>query len=235
MIQALIIDNDTMGLMMALANNDHPQGRHILVREIEARVAKIKAGVGRYPHLDAALQSAFTDNLRTRIDFDHDGKLVIERYTDEAKCWMHIMFWPDYGGIPWSVEQVIEKMNECDMQRWSTPAEYKRYKDGLSAKVREANIIKAQETMNNTLLSLGSKRLANFIEVERAFQTGERVTLHGEALKSIEHMVQSSANHERLVHEGLERGTDLARRWGMNLVGVDDQGQPVLDNPSSGE
>lgn len=234
-MQGLIIDSDTLATMLTIPSVD-PSQRPMLVREVEARVAKIKAGVDRYPHLDRALQLAFEDNLRTRLDFDHDDRLIIERYSPEATCWLKVMDWPqDHEGKQWSVEEVIAKMYESDMRRWKTPMDYKRHKDEMAAKVRAANTVKANEKMREAFTSLGKKRLDNFVEVEKAMLTGERITAHGECLQSIERMVKSSANHERMVALGLERGADLARRWGMQLIGVDDKGNPVLQDPKSSE
>lgn len=228
-MEALILDADTMGMMGILLTLDSSE-RSAVTRKIEERIAQIKAGVGKYPNLQEQLQSALKDNLRVREDFDRDGRpMIIERYATEAGCWLKIMDWPnDQLGQPWTVEQVIEELRTSDMQSFESPEAYIRFKREKAARVRLENERRATDAVLAAIDKIGTKRIQNFIEVERAMVTGDRITATGDMLKSMERMTAASKRHEALVYHGLERGKEVARKLGLNLIGVDDQGDPVL-------
>jgi hypothetical protein len=223
-----ILDADTLG-MAAIAVRLPSDEKERIKRQIADRIVQIKAGVNRYPQIDEALQLAFKDNLRTRLDFNKPSTpLIIERYSADAGCWLFIMEWPhEHNGNPWTIEQVIAKLHESDTRRFHSVADYIQHKNEMSAKIRSENMRRANDALLSVIDQMGTKRIKNFIEVERAIVTGEKITAHGADLRSFERMHAASIRHESKLIPALKRGADFAQKLGLNVVGVDDEYNPV--------
>lgn len=134
--------------------------------------------------------------LRMRND-PLDG-FVIDRWTGEF--WHQV---PGKIGKQHIRPGLCERMRgQYDMQRVSSPKEdqdaiagkirhpYLQRKDEQSAKIRAENERKSTDKVLAAVDSLSTKQVENFVAVEKARHTGEKLIHHGPDLRFVEHVAE---------------------------------------------
>jgi len=181
---------------LCLELNDRRQ----LSQAIELRKAELVAGLA-HPvarKWTKKLQKEVEPLLRMRLD----ARLgfVIDRWV-ELDSWWHKI--PGVIGFQEPRPGLCERMRtQYDMQKKATP---KDNEDAIAGRARHpimqekdkasAQVIKANEDANTEKVlaavdSLSTKRMENFLAVERARHTGEKLIHHGPDLKFVEHVEQ---------------------------------------------
>ena len=155
-------------------------------RQIRDRREQVEAGLSLPTalHWTARLQ-ALDAKLRLRWDFKQGW--VIERAVEEWGCWA-ICGVLGHRYIPLNL---IDIMRAGDMQRVGADKWLQQKRDAAQ-KVRNTNEKHATDTVLGAVDKLSDKRIKEFIEVERAVQTGETIVAHGATERSLDRMRQAS-------------------------------------------
>ena len=176
-------------------------------RQLQDRKAQILGGLGSASQIfwTLELQRRLDKDCRVRRDPIHGW--MLDRWVEDIGCW-HPVGYIGTGGKLETCDDVdpdgnrvqvtcvvddkvrpdlIDFLRACDMQR---PG-YFIEKAAKSAAIRLAN---EKESTNRVLMavdSLSNKRLNEFIAVEKAIQTGETVTMHGESMAMFDKMTDA--------------------------------------------
>jgi hypothetical protein len=176
-------------------------------RQLDIRKQEIMGGLG------SPSQIYWTARLRKEVDEccrvrrDPVEGWMLDRWVEQLGCWHPV----GYIGTGGHAERV-PKMNQMgilvdtivveddkvrpdlvaflkarDMRR---PG-YIQEKRERAAKIQKDNEKAATDKVKAAVDSLSSKAISNFIAVERAIQTGETVTMHGQDMKSFERMTDA--------------------------------------------
>ncbi len=137
-------------------------------------------------HLDALLVQCLGLQFRSRPDFVRQ-MIAIEQWVPALNCWMVNGYFPH--GSP--LYHIISTLEAGDPRK-QTPSEYLDEQRQLSAKKREANDAASTDRVLGAIDSLTSRQVENFVAVEQALHTGERITAHGEDLNTIERLVSDT-------------------------------------------
>jgi len=185
---------------------------------IELRKAELIAGLS-HPiarKWTKKLQKEVEPLLRMRLD----PKLgfVIDRWVELDEWWHKV---PGAIGFQEPRPGLCERMRgEYDMWKKATPKENEdaiagrarhpimQEKDAQSAKVIAANEAASNEKVLAAVDSLSEKRMKNFLDVERARHTGEKLIHHGPDLKFVEHVEQLEKSGK--VQVSPDQGKDCA-------------------------
>jgi len=163
-------------------------------RQLEDRKAQLASGLG------SPLQIMWTLEVQRRVDSNcrvrHDPihGWMLDRWIEDLDCWHAI----GYIGTGGRLEDgnvmddtvrpdLISFLHLHDMQRPGYFVE----KAAKSAAVRLANEKAATTKVLMAVDSMTDKRLKEFLQVEKAIQTGETVTMHGETLRQFEKMTEA--------------------------------------------
>jgi len=123
--------------------------------------------------------------LRLRWDFQL-GYYVVDRYVRPERAWAPVLFWCNEVGEPRGLSgQLLELLRENDMQRVGA-REWLRKKREAAAKKQAALRKAGNEALLAAIEQLSNARVKQFVDVERAIQSGERVILHGSDLRFVE-------------------------------------------------
>lgn len=126
--------------------------------------------------------------LQLRWEF-YQGCWVVDRFARNLRCWLPVVIWKDDAGRPRPLDNtLLEAIQEGDMWRFPSAQAYLAYKRERAAKVRAENERKGDEKLLDAIDRMSRRQIENFIEVERAFQTGETIEAHGEDYKTLERM-----------------------------------------------
>jgi hypothetical protein len=165
---------------------------------IELRKAEIVSGLAHpiAKRWTKKLQKEVEPLLRMRLD-PRLG-FVIDRWVEAEGYWHKI---PGAIGFEEPRSGLCERMRtDYDMWKKSTPEDDKKamrnearhpilkQKDQVSAKVLKANEQKATEKVLAAVDSLSTKQVENFLAVEKARHTGEKIVHHGPDLRFMEHL-----------------------------------------------
>jgi len=168
---------------------------------IELRKAEIVSGLA-HPTAQKwtrKLQKEVEPLLRMRMD----PRLgyVIDRWVETEGWWHQI---PGVIGFQEPRPGLCDRMrNQYDMWKKATPKENEeaiagkarhpilREKDEASQKIIKANEEKATDKVLAAVDSLSDKQMREFIAVERARHTGEKIVHHGQDLKFMERLEES--------------------------------------------
>jgi len=166
-------------------------------RQLEDRKAQILAGLGNPTQIywTMKVQRDVDPDCRVRRDPIHGW--MLDRWVSEIHCWHPVGYIGSGGRLEDdSREKVIEDvvrpdlihfLQSHDMQRKG----YLEEKAAAAAAIREENEEKATNKVLAAVDSLSTKRLTEFIQVEKAIQTGETVTMHGETLRQFNKMTEA--------------------------------------------
>jgi hypothetical protein len=183
-------------------------------RQLEDRKAQIASGLGSMTQLYWTLKVQKEVDSHSRVRRDPAYGWMLDRYIDEVGCWQPIGYIGDGGKLEIVTDADIPSFSraqedgnvQClrviddkirpdlifylqshDMQR---PG-YLKDKADRAVAVRKAN----EEASTNKVLaavdSMSSKQIKEFVEVEKAIQTGETVTMHGETMRQFEKMTEA--------------------------------------------
>lgn len=168
-------------------------------RQLQDRKAQILGGLG------SAHQIYWTLKVQTEVDADcrvrHDPVhgWMLDRWISDPECWHPVGYIGSGGklghddkGSPIVIDDkvrpdLISYLRAHDMQR---PG-YFTEKAAKAAAVRLQNEKNATNKVLAAVDSLTDKRLKEFIAVEKAIQTGETVTMHGETYRQFEKMTEA--------------------------------------------
>jgi hypothetical protein len=183
------------GRVLALAD------RAQLQEAIEVRKAVILSGLSHPTALrwTKKLKKEVEPLLRMRLDPQFG--FVIDRWVAEEGWWHQI---PGAIGFQEPRPGLCERMrNQYDMWKKATPKDNEdaianiarhpilKAKDVESGKVLKANEDKATEKVLAAVDSLSSKQIENFVQVEKARHTGEKIIHHGRDLQFMERLDQA--------------------------------------------
>lgn len=164
-------------------------------RQLEDRKAQIAAGLGSPTQIawTMEVQRRVDSNCRVRHDPIHGW--MLDRWVEDVECW-HAVGYIGSGGkldeggnvIDDSVRpDLISFLRQHDMQR---PG-YFIEKAAKSAAIRLENEKNATTRVLAAVDTLSDKRLKEFLSVEKAIQTGDKVTMHGETFRQFEAMTEA--------------------------------------------
>lgn len=175
-------DEETLTLQRMLERGQWlPHEREPIKRQLYDRKAWVEAGV-LYPgaeHWSRKLRAELDPWLRLRFDF-YQG-WMLERFHSE--CWRIV----GCLGFKRIQPDFVDFLRSRDMQAVGAN-EYLRRKRADADKVRESNEKKSTEKVMAAVDSLSSRQISQFVAVERARHTGEKIIHHGEDLKFMEHV-----------------------------------------------
>lgn len=188
-------------------------------RQLEERKAQILCGLGSASSIfwTAKVQRELDDRCRVRRDPVYGW--MLDRWLDDPGAWQAIGYighggklekvaegekFPDEGpgyllandDSTMSLCRVIDDhvrpdlidfLHAHDMQRQG----YFKEKAAKSAAIRLANEKAATNKVLMAVDSLTDKRLKEFLSVEKAIQTGETVTMHGETMRQFDKMTEA--------------------------------------------
>lgn len=123
---------------------------------------------------------------RTRMRWDFKCGWTLDRWASGA--------WKVVGvlGFNHVMTNLIDYLRERDMQRWPNPQAYLEYKREKARQVAMANEYKHTQKLMGIVDGMSDKRVKEFITVERAMQTGETITLHGQTERMFSRMRKAS-------------------------------------------
>lgn len=200
------IEVGTLAYMLANGKWAPHEVAHI-ERQIQDRKAQILGGLGTAYQIAWTLriQIEVDDKCRVRRDPIHGW--MLDRLIEDPPCW-HPVGYIGQGGHLETVDGVDEHSNRVqitsvqgdiirpdlvhylkshDMQR---PG-YFIEKAAKSAAIRLENEKNATTRVLAAVDSLSDKRLKEFLSVEKAIQTGDTVTMHGETFRQFEAMTEA--------------------------------------------
>lgn len=163
-------------------------------RQIEDRKAQILSGLGSAHQIYWTLkvQAELDDRCRVRHDPVHGW--MLDRWIDEPECWHPVGYIGTGGRLQDGIvvddkvrPDLIAFLRKHDMQR---PG-YFIEKAAKSAAIRLANEKASTNRVLMAVDSLSTKQLNEFINVEKAIQTGDTVTMHGATMKMFERMTEA--------------------------------------------
>ena len=138
------------------------------------------------PFLDALVRTKVNHQMRTRPDLE-TGETIVEQWIPALRCWLvNGKFQPD---VPtWEIVKVLQAGDPTK----ETPEEALERKRGEAAVQREKNEKAGDQKVLDVVNSLSDKRLNQFVEVERALQTGESITVREDDRRQIETLVENT-------------------------------------------
>lgn len=162
----------------------------MIEHQLEDRKAQILAGLGSASQIfwTAKIQKEVDENCRVR----HDPILgwMLDRWIEDLMCWHPVGYIGTGGkadrivkdGIDTVVTvddmvrpDIVQYLKDHDMQR---PG-YLEHKAAMAEAVREYNKQKSTDKVLAAVDSLSNKQVREFVEVEKAIQTGDTVIMHG--------------------------------------------------------
>ncbi len=214
----LDVEVSTLSDMLAHGMWSPTEVNHIR-RQLEDRKAQILSGLGSASQLwwTAKVQKEVDSDCRVRRDPAHGW--MLDRWVEDPGCWHpvgyigtggtlekvceHEQFADGGTGFAQSNDDgsvslcrviddkvrpdLIEFLREHDMQRPGYLVE----KAAKAAAIRLANEKANTNRVLQAVDSLTEKRLREFLSVEKAIQTGDTVTMHGETQRQFEKMVEA--------------------------------------------
>ena len=154
---------------------------------IMARIQMCEAG-RLHPHRDFEKKLREIDPLLClRWDF-LENCYVVDRWTPAERCYTTVLTWKDENGPRNLDGALFQTLRDGDTWQYENWQAYLKAKHAKSA-LRRAQIKKeGNERISAAVDGLTKARAQNFMEVEQAFKTGERVIFHGKSEQSLERM-----------------------------------------------
>lgn len=194
------LDIEVSTLSFMLANGMwSPSEVAKIERQLEDRKAQILGGLGSVSQIYWTLkvQREVDDCCRVRHDPIHGW--MLDRWVEDIGCWHAVGYIGSGGKLDTDNDgnekvindkvrpDLIQYLKAHDMQR---PGYFKE-KAAASAAIRLANEKAATDRVLMAVDSMTDKRLKEFLSVEKAIQTGETVTMHGETMRQFEAMTEA--------------------------------------------
>lgn len=196
-----------------------PSERAHIERQLEERKAQILSGLGSATQIwwTVKVQKEVDDCCRVRRDPVHGW--MLDRWIEELGCWQAVGYIGSGGRLERVAENekfadegpgflssnedatvslcrvvddkvrpdLIEFLKVHDMQRDGYFVE----KAAKAAAIRLANEKNNTNRVLAAVDSLSTKQIKEFLEVEKAIQTGDTVTMHGETYRQFEAMTEA--------------------------------------------
>lgn len=173
-------------------------------RQLEDRKAQLLSGLGSMTQIYWTLKLQREIDDRSRVRHDPVFGWMLDRWIDDPPCWHPVGYVGTGGRLELQKIEgedkylqivtedkvrpdLIRFLKEHDMQRTG----YLEEKAAKAEAIRIENERKATEKVLMAIDSLSAKRIKEFVEVEKAIQTGDTVTMHGETLKQFERMTEA--------------------------------------------
>jgi len=176
MINPWAVDSETNAMMNIAGRltSDQlcvwPQVRNIIIN----RVQMFHAGRMQAPKWINDELARLDPLLKLRWDF-FEQCWIVDRFTAVERCWTPVCTWKDENGAKRLDYDLIETLRDGDMWRFPSYKEYLAYKREKTRRRREQIEKQSVEKLSAAFDSLSSDRLQNFMEVERAMKTGEKI------------------------------------------------------------
>lgn len=176
-------DQETQAYKEALSRTPLSQ-RHLYVGLIEERESAFLSGIQRVDGWKQERIQKFDPELRLRWDYPAECYCV-DKWVPQIEVWVVLMLWryaDTHLARPLGEEglrELIAVLHNGDMQRWPSPEAYLKFRREQSAAIRKSNENDATEQVLAAVDNLSKKQIAEFIAVETAFKTGEKVISHG--------------------------------------------------------
>lgn len=193
----LDIEVSTLSFMLEHGMWSAHETAHIQ-RQLQDRKAQILSGLGSAHQIYwTAKVEQLDDRCRVRHDPVHGW--MLDRWIDDPDCWHPVGYIGTGGKLTLDGNgnaivtddkvrpDLIAYLRQHDMQRQG----YFTEKAAASAAIRLANEKAATTRVLAAVDSLSDKRLKEFIAVEKAIQTGDTVTMHGETYRQFEKMTEA--------------------------------------------
>lgn len=161
-------------------------------RAIYQRKSLVEAGLSNSTARTwtSRLQAEVDNCLRMRWDFQNGW--VIDRWIQQYGCWHPI----GVLGFHYIRPDLCEYLKSRDLQRIG-PERYLSEKRAAAERVRECNDQRSTDRVLAAVDSLSERRVHEFIEVERAMQTGDVIVAHGATEKMLDTMTAASKRAEQ--------------------------------------
>jgi hypothetical protein len=157
----------------------------MIERAARDRAEQVRAGVMN-PTAEYWTERIRSVDERLRMRWDFKNGFTIDRWAQG--CWQVV----GVLGLNHVMINLIDYLRERDMQRWPSPQAYLEYKRNQALLRRMQNEYAHSQKLLAIVDSMSDKQVKNFIEVERAMQTGETIVLHGASEKVFRRMVKAS-------------------------------------------
>lgn len=155
-------------------------------RQLEDRKAQIIGGLGSPTQIFWTLKVQSLDRY-CRVRRDPVFGWMLDRWVVDIDCWHPVGCIESAEFLGHVRPDLIPYLRAHDMQR---PG-YLEEKAAKAQAIREENGKKASEKVLMAVDSLSEERIKNFVEVEKAIQTGDTVTMHGKSYEMFEKMVEA--------------------------------------------
>lgn len=194
--------------------DDSPM-RDFALRWLEDRLEKLTAGramAGYHRSVERKIQEV-DPNLRLRWEFDApedpNGMYAVDRYVPEYGYHFTIFFWSHTLGEGGAMRQVL---TEGDMQR----PEFHKAKKLVQELALERNSKMRTEMALHAVDMLTDKQCREFVEVERALRSGEKIRSYGRDAEILNRMYE---NTKRMAVLGVAPPHAVAINPGHNPIG----------------
>jgi hypothetical protein len=167
-------------------------------RQLEDRKAQIAAGLGSPTQIYWTLRVQSEVDRESRVRRDPTHGWMLDRWVEELGCWHPVGYIGTGGRLEeGSKEKVIEDrvrpdliffLRAHDMQRRG----YLEEKAAASQAIREANDAKGTDKVLAAVDRMSAKSIKEFVEVEQAIHTGEKIVAHGETEAMLARMTRAS-------------------------------------------
>lgn len=110
---------------------------------------------------------------------------IIERVDTGLRAWIRLFRWANDDGSPKNLSlsacrEIVAKLQASDMRRWATPHEYLQHKRRKAQEIQRSNAAKVEDELYGVIDDMTNRQIKEFIDVERAIATGERVDVVGQ-------------------------------------------------------
>lgn len=178
-------------------------------RQLQERKDILIEGLGNPTQMMWTIRVQAEVDPLCRVRRDRHHGWMLDRFVENVNCW-HPVGYIGAGGRaariirPHGEQEIvviddhvrpdlIDFLKSRDMQR---PGYIKEKRDAAE-RIRKANEDAATEKVAAAVDGLSTKRLDNFIAVERAIQTGETITMRGDDQRRYEIMKQSQLKYAK--------------------------------------
>lgn len=184
------LDDEVFSLINLLKRGGWmPHEIAMIERAVQRRSEEVRAGLASYTacYWTGKIQREIDDRTRMRWDFKNGWTL--DRWAEGR--------WQVVGVFGFNLirPHLIEYLRECDMQdtkRWATPEEYLQWKRDQAFKKQCDNWARGNQKLAAVVDGMTDRQIKEFINVERAMQTGETVTMHGATKRVYDRLARAS-------------------------------------------
>jgi hypothetical protein len=144
-----------------------------------------------------------TLRLRKGYDGEEAGKWVVDKFVQYgSNAWVPIF------AVEGDLTNLVSYLKEHDMQRFSSPAEYLRHKRAKADKIKQDNKKRADDEMREAIDLLPRRSVKQFLEVERALATGEKIIPGGDDAVRLNKIYEETKKHPPIKCTPLNPGHD---------------------------